>query len=290
MNEKVAANYELAEVDYMNGMKYKEIAEKYHVTINTVKSWKTRYQWSKDGKKCAHKNEKSVHTKNVKKTESENGFSKPVAVQEDNSDFTDKQKLFCCLYIKYFNATKAYQKAYGCSYETALANGSRMLGNARIKKEIQKLKQNRLNREMLSAEDIFQKYMDIAFSDITDYVEFGREEVPVMTAFGPLVVKDEDTGEKHEVKKEVNVVRFKESFTVDGTIISEVKQGRDGASIKLADKMKALQWLSDHMDMATEEQKIKMEHLKLQTERIKNMNGNKDDGVVIINDAPEETS
>lgn len=290
MNEKVAANYELAEVDYMNGMKYKEIAEKYHVTINTVKSWKTRYQWSKDGKKCAHKNEKSVHTKKEKNTTQENNISDQVAVICEDSDLSDKQRLFCCLYVKCFNATKAYQKAYGCSYETALVAGSRLLGNVRIKEEIQKLKQNRLNREMLSAEDIFQKYMDIAFADITDYVEFGREEVPVMTAFGPLVVKDEDTGEKHEVKKEVNVVRFKESFTVDGTIISEVKQGRDGASIKLADKMKALQWLSDHMDMATEEQKIKMEHLKLQTERIKNMNGNKDDGVVIINDAPEETS
>lgn len=290
MNEKVAANYELAEVDYMSGMKYKEIAEKYHVTINTVKSWKTRYQWSKGEKKCAHKNGKSVHTKNVKKAEAENGFSEPVAVQEENSDLTDKQRLFCCLYIKCFNATKAYQKAYGSSYETALVAGSRLLGNVRIKEEIQKLKQNRLNREMLSAEDVFQKYMDIAFADITDYVEFGREEVPVMTAFGPLIIKDEDTGEKHEVKKEVNVIRFKESSNVDGTIISEVKQGRDGASIKLADKMKALQWLSDHMDMATEEQKIKMEHLKLQTERIKNMHGSDDDGVMIINDAPEETS
>ena len=38
-------NYELAEEDYINGMKYKEIAEKYNVSINTVKSWKTRYKW-----------------------------------------------------------------------------------------------------------------------------------------------------------------------------------------------------------------------------------------------------
>lgn len=57
-------NYELAEQDYMAGMKYKEIAEKYGVTLNTVKSWKTRYKWSKDGKKGAHtKPEKSMHTK-----------------------------------------------------------------------------------------------------------------------------------------------------------------------------------------------------------------------------------
>lgn len=48
----------------MEGMKYKDIAEKYGVTINTVKSWKTRYKWSKDTTKGVHtKNEKSVHTK-----------------------------------------------------------------------------------------------------------------------------------------------------------------------------------------------------------------------------------
>lgn len=52
-------NNELAYQDYLNGMKYKEIAEKYGVTINTVKSWKTRYKWSKEG-------EKSVHTKTGK--------------------------------------------------------------------------------------------------------------------------------------------------------------------------------------------------------------------------------
>ena len=47
----------------MAGMKYKEIAEKYGVTLNTVKSWKTRYKWSKDGRKrCAHKNQKKVRT------------------------------------------------------------------------------------------------------------------------------------------------------------------------------------------------------------------------------------
>ena len=40
-------NYEKAEQDYMSGMKYKDIAEKYGTTINTVKSWKKRYAWSR---------------------------------------------------------------------------------------------------------------------------------------------------------------------------------------------------------------------------------------------------
>lgn len=45
----------------------------------------------------------------------------------------------------------------------------------------------------------------------------------------------------------------------------EVKQGKDGASIKLVDKMKALQWLADHMDIATAEQKAKIEQIRAKT-------------------------
>lgn len=43
-------NWELAYDDYKRGLKRKEIAEKYNVSINTVKSWKTRH-WNKMDKK-----------------------------------------------------------------------------------------------------------------------------------------------------------------------------------------------------------------------------------------------
>lgn len=115
----------------------------------------------------------------------------------ENPDLTDKQRLFCVYYSRCFNATKAYQKAYGCSYETAMVEGSSHLRNPKIKSEILKLKQERLNREFLSEADIFQKYMDIAFADITDYVEFGIEEEPVMSMYGPVKIKDPDTGEEN---------------------------------------------------------------------------------------------
>ncbi|MEH7674416.1 phage terminase small subunit [Bacillus pumilus] len=49
-----------AEKDYVKGMKYKDLAEKYGVSINTIKSWKKRHGWER--KKGALK-EKSVHTK-----------------------------------------------------------------------------------------------------------------------------------------------------------------------------------------------------------------------------------
>lgn len=71
-------NYELAELDYKNGMKYKDIADKYEVSLNTVKSWKTRYKWCKDDKKvCTQKPKKYAYkkVKEVAKTLIEEGYS-----------------------------------------------------------------------------------------------------------------------------------------------------------------------------------------------------------------------
>lgn len=275
-------NYDLAYIDYCKGMKYKEIAEKYGVTINTVKSWKTRYKWSKDGKKSVHTKSKKVCTQNSVKKKPAGSEVESVT---ENSDLTDKQRLFCIYYIRSFNATKAYQKAYGCNYENAMQNGSRMLRNDKVKEEIMKLKQERLNREFLSEADIFQKYMDIAFADITDYMTFGTEEVPVMAMYGPVKIKDPETGEEKQLTKIVNTVRFKDSTEVDGTILSEVKQGKDGASIKLSDRMKALQWLSDHMNMGTEEQKAKVALLQ---KKIKEDDDGKKDALKKLDDILKE--
>lgn len=263
-------NNELAYQDYLKGMKYKEIAEKYGVTINTVKSWKTRYKWSKDGKKSVHTKTGKVCTqKSDKNNAKKEAIAEAVEQVIENAELTDKQRLFCILYVKCFNATKAYQKAYGCDYLSAKAHGYELLQSVAVCEEIKRLKQNRLNREMLDESDIFQKYMDIAFSDVTDFVEFGQEDVPVMAVYGPVQVKDEETGEKKTLTKRVNVVRFKDSSEVDGTLIAEVKQGKDGASIKLPDRMKALEWLAEHMNMATEEQRARIENVRAKTEQIK---------------------
>ena len=181
---------------------------------------------------------------------------------------TKKQKIFADEYLIDLNATRAYKVAYPSvkKDETAAQAGSRMLRNVEVKEEIIRLKQERLNREFLSEADIFQKYMDIAFSDITDYVKFGTEEVPVMAMYGPVQIKDPQTGEKKPLTETVNIIHFRDSSEVDGTIISEVKHGKNGSSIKLVDRMKALQWLSDHMDLGTEEQKAKIAQIKAQTE------------------------
>lgn len=244
MNEE--KNYILAESDYVAGMKYKDIAAKYGISMNTVKSWKKRYAWSRNKKTgCIQKG----------CTQNKKGAHKKEAVAEDvsqvviNDELTDQQQLFCLYQSRMFNYTKAYMKAYpGCTYASAAVLGSRLMKNPVIRKEIEQLKQNHMNRELLKQEDIFQKYMDIAFADMNDFMSFGQEEIE--TDYGPRMV---------------NSVRLKESDQVDGTLITEVKQGRDGVSVKLADRMKAIDWLADHMDIATAEQKAKIEQIRAKT-------------------------
>ncbi|WP_338842770.1 terminase small subunit [Clostridium perfringens] len=235
--------------DYDGNITNREIADMLDENEKTISNWKCRDKWNV----VLQKNECSTTNKKVQKNIDNNMNKEPIAeeVKEvlGNTELTDKQRLFCIYYIKYFNATKAYQKAYGCSYETAMVEGFRTLRNPKIELEIEKLKQHKLNQVMLSEEDIFQRYMDIAFSDITDYVNFGKREIEIL----------EDNQSK---TIEVNYVDFNDSYNVDGTIISEVKQGKDGVSIKLHDKMKALQWLSDHMNIATDKQKAELEVLK----------------------------
>lgn len=53
-----------AKQDYLKGMKYKDICDKYNISINTLKSWIKRYRWSDEKKKYkkkdAHKNKKGA--------------------------------------------------------------------------------------------------------------------------------------------------------------------------------------------------------------------------------------
>ena len=257
--------------DYRKGMKYKDIADKYNVSLNTVKSWKRR-QWA-DIEKGVQPKKKSVHTKRTPK-ESSNAPPKEELLPEEietlnNEELTERQRLFCLYYVRWFNATKAYQKAYRCDYTTAMVNGCKLLSNPKIKEHIQAIKDAKIKQAMYTAEDFFQKMMDIAYSDATDFLSFGRR-------------KDKKTG------LEYNYVDFLDSSEIDGTLIQEVKQGKDGCSIKLVSKEFALKWLDKHYSAATDLQKAQIEQLRAQTDKLNKEtdSGKAAEKVTIINDLP----
>lgn len=256
------AKAEVARKLYEQGILLKDIAEQLDVPEGTVRSWKKRYDWDNA---TLQKPECNVAKESARKKKVQQVVAADTASVSENPDLNEKQRLFCLYYVRCFNAVKAYQKAYGCSYETACGHGHELLKKVEIIAEINRLKQSRLNRELLDEHDIFQKYMDIAFADITDFVQFGQEEECVIGQFGLVQVEDPVTGKKAPLKQKVNTVRFRESDSIDGTLITEVKNGKNGASIKLADRMKALEWLAEHMDIATEEQKARIAVLKMKS-------------------------
>jgi phage terminase small subunit len=217
----------LAEQDYMIGMKYKELATKYRVSINTIKSWKQRYGWER--KKGAVK-PKSMHTKN------DNSHSnKDPIVMAHNELLTDRQILFVTYYLKDMNATKAYKKAYNCDYETAKTNGNRLLTKAHIKEEVVRLRDEMFVDSLLTPKAIIQKYMDIAFADITDFATWNNSGTHM---------------------------RVKPHNEIDGSLVAEVSNNELGMKIKLPDRMKALEKLEKYMGLMSEEEKARVELLK----------------------------
>lgn len=237
--------YELAYDDYISGMKYKDIAAKYGVSVSAVKSWKSRY-W-KD-KKLQPKKAK-VATKKVAREIAKN-------IVDDNGELDEDKQLFCIYYLKYFNATKAYMKVKPeAQYASACVMASRWYKLPEVQEEIKRLKKEMYIDALMDPCDIVQQYIDIARADMNDYMSF----------------KD-------------GWVRLKDSSKVDGTLIQEVKQGKNGVAIKLIDKTKAIDWLSKHMNLANEEQRAKIDLIKAQTSKLSTETDANNDGVEIIND------
>lgn len=224
-----------AEKLYKAGMSLADIARKLEKPEGTVRRWKSTQKWDV---KESERSETKASVRKDNRTESKEAIAEAVDQVLDNQDLTDKQRLFCLYQSKMFNGTKAYMKAYpDSSYETAMVESSRLLRTPKISEEIRKLKQARLNRELLEPEDVFQWYLDIARADITDFATIES---------GWVTVKDSDS--------------------IDGMLVQELSQGKMGVKIKLNDRMKAMDWIADHMDLATEEQKARIEQMRSKME------------------------
>ena len=215
----------------------KDIAKELGLPENRIRKWKSEDQWEKE-RNGAYEKERSFS----KRVERELA----VAVEE-NEELTEKEKAFCLHYVKSFNKSAAYIAA-GYEGENPAKGGWAVLNRQRVQEEIRRLKEMRNLKMMADADDVVMLHMRIAFTDVTDIVEFGRATVPVMGPFGPIVIKDED-GNKTALTREVNEVRFKESYGVDGQVITKVKQGRDGASVELADRQKSLAFLERYFEL-----------------------------------------
>ena len=214
----------------MAGMKYKDIAEKYGTTINTVKSWKKRYAWNREGapkeKKVCTQNKKGAQ---VEKIQIDDGTKETL----QNTDLTSEQQMFCIYYSRTFNAAQSYQKAYGCKYESAMVRGSELLRKVKVREEIERLKEIKRQQIISSADDIVELQMRIAFGDIGMALDFGQDDMELKD--GSII--------------KVNVMKLKESDQVDTQLIQSVVDGKGGVSITMKDSQKAIDWLTKYFLM-----------------------------------------
>jgi Phage terminase, small subunit len=252
--------------DSKGTMKLVDIAARLNLKDSQIRKWKSQDRWDDKLKGALPKKNSNVTNQKVtKRNNNKEAIADEVKEVMDNDELTDKQRLFCVIYARRMNATKAYQQAYKCSYETAMVAGPRLLGNVRIKEQVDSLTQLQFNKEALKR-SVIQKYIDIAFADITDYVQFGQDYYIVTDKEGNPKIDDDG----NVVTKPYNYVRLGESNQVDGTLISEIAEGKDGVKIKLADKMKALDFLTKHCNLLSDEEKIKLdiENKKLQNSKL----------------------
>ncbi|KAB6698702.1 hypothetical protein GMA92_12525 [Turicibacter sanguinis] len=143
----------------------REIANILGISEKTVSGWKVKDKWSSKLNGVLQINERSTPKEKKSKRTRKEPIAKEVEEVIENDDLTDKQRLFCLYYIKTYNATRSYQKAYNCSYEVANVEGFKNLVKPSIREEILQLKKIRMQVDFMDANDVVRKYQEIAFAN-----------------------------------------------------------------------------------------------------------------------------
>ena len=135
---------------------------------------------------------------------------------------TAKQKRFANEYIIDLNATQAAIRA-GYTSKYANTNANKLLQNTTLAEYIQGLMDERSRRTLVTQDKVVNELANIAFADISSFLKVKNNQVEVF---------DTDSIQ-HEML----------------AAIAEVKESNYGISIKLHDKLKALELLGRHLGM-----------------------------------------
>lgn len=172
MARERSPNRDKAKEIYLNAkgdIKLSDIATQLNVSDSQIRKWKSTDKWDLELNGALPMSNSNVTnekgTKKQRKKKKKELIAKEVEEVIENDDLTEKQRLFCLYYIKTYNATRSYQKAYNCSYEVANVEGFKNLVKPSIREEILQLKKIRMHADFMDANDVVRKYQEIAFTD-----------------------------------------------------------------------------------------------------------------------------
>ena len=166
-------------------------------------------------------------------------------------DLTDKETDFVLYYLESNNATQSYLKSYKINKKWAGIKGYQLLHKPKIESAIKKLKKIQKHALDVNPNLYVETLLKGASADIGDYIEFREEDVPILDADGSQM-HDPDTGDP--LYKKVNKMHLTDSAFVDTGVVTGIKQGRDGISITLVDKLKCLELLRKYFNWGEEQQ------------------------------------
>ncbi len=194
----------------------------------------------------------------------------------DSTALTAKERAFCVAYLRTYNPVSAARQA-GIYKRASTDEGYELLLKPHIQLYIQKLKKAQSAKLLVDGADIVKKYMDIAFADVFDFVRFGYTGVATDGAdsLGITISNIDDEN-----------MRMFLPTAVDGSLVTEIKQGKDGITVKLADRMKALAWLTDYFELnpsdvhrrETDKRKLELAAVKLCTDESEAGDDESEDG------------
>lgn len=190
----------------------REIAARLGADEKKVAVWKARDGWTVVQQKKIVQQKAKLQQKKADK--------KVVKAAAENTTLTEQQSTFCLLYTKTYNATQSYMRAFETTYRTAHSYGYSLLQQPEIRAEIKRLQAVKNESLLAGASDVVELHMRIAFADITEFTVFKGQ-----------------------------LVTLQDSKLVDGQLISEVKETKDGVSLKLADRQKSLDFLERYFLM-----------------------------------------
>lgn len=264
------------------GLSPTEISKRLNIPANKIRAWKSRYKWETvaQHEPQPEPQQKAQRNKNVHQPKVSTRRSGVVSVEVE-TPLTEGQELFCQIFVKQLNATMAYMKSHvGCTYNTAMTEGSKYLRKPKIRARIEQLKAEKLQTILVGKDDIVEKHMRIAFADITNYASWGFDGLENQFAAMP-------------------------SELVDGDLVKMVSKSDKGFRIELHDPQKSLDWLSNYFGMNPMDQhkidfdlrkqeldqkiaEARIEKMKVETEKIAEDDSNSNLTVVIEDDYGDE--
>lgn len=146
---------------------------------------------------------------------------------------TAKQQAFVDEYLVDLNATQAAIRA-GYSPKNADVTGPRLLGNVGIAEAIKTRMDERADRLGVTQDDVVQALRAIAFADLREVTEWGREQ-------------DESSGLWRVYVRLRDSERLSDEAAV---ALNELRVDASGhLTVRLSDKLRALELLGRHLGM-----------------------------------------